>query len=92
VAWSDPPTRSQLNRLRKLAALKGQSFAYPATRADASKEIQRLDRAVFSTSAERAVDRQGIVRDDHPLLSAARVFDDEIEGFGSGARWRGARS
>jgi hypothetical protein len=92
VAWTDPPTAPQLVRLRKLATLKGQSFAYPATRADASKEIDRLDRAPFSTSAERALDRQQIVRDDHPLLSSARVRDDEIEGWGSSARWRGRPS
>ena len=81
MAWTDPPTKTQLNRLRRLADLKGQSFTYPATRAAASKEIDRLDRAEFFTSAERAVDRQQIVRDDHLLLSAARVRDDEIEGL-----------
>jgi hypothetical protein len=90
VAWTDPPTQTQLKRLRKLADLKGQSFAYPATRAEASKEIRRLDRVSFSTSAERAIDREEIVRADHPLLSGARVFEEEIEGFGSSARWRGS--
>jgi hypothetical protein len=89
VAWSDPPTAAQLQRLRTLADQKGQSFAYPTTRAEASKEVQRLNRASFSTSAERAFDRQEIVRDDHPLLSTARVFEDEIQGYGSSARWRG---
>jgi hypothetical protein len=89
VAWSDPPTKTQLDRLRKLADRKGQSFAYPATRAEASKEIQRLGKAEKSTAAERALDRQEIVREDHPLLSAARIYDDEIEGYGSSARWRG---
>jgi hypothetical protein len=91
VTWNDPPTASQLKWLRRLSDLKGQSFANPATRAQASKEIQRLERAEFSTSAERAVDREEIIRQDHPMLSAARVSDDEIEGFGSSARWRGAR-
>jgi hypothetical protein len=41
----------------------------------------------WSPSRERAVDRQKIVRDDHPLLSAARVHDDEIEGYGSKCQW-----
>ncbi len=90
MAWTDPPTKTQLDKLRKLADRKGQSFAYPQTRAEASKEIQRLERAEFSTPAERAVDRQEIARDDHPTLSAARVYDDEIEGWGSSAHWRGA--
>jgi len=90
VAWTDPPTAPQLDRLRKLAHQKGQSFAYPATRAAASKEIDRLGLAPFSSAAERALDRQEIVRDEHPLLSSARVRDDEIEGWGSSARWRGS--
>jgi hypothetical protein len=39
-----PPraTDSQLRYLRTLAALTGQTFAYPATIADASREINRL--------------------------------------------------
>ena len=90
MAWSDPPTKPQLKELRRLANRTGQSFAYPATRADASKELQRLGKAERSTAPERALDRQEIVRDDHPLLSAARIHDDEIEGYGSSARWRGA--
>jgi hypothetical protein len=90
VAWSEPPTNPQLNELRRLAERAGQSFAYPATRADASKELQRLGKAEKSTAAERAIDRKEIVRDDHPMHSAARIYDDEIEGYGSSARWRGA--
>jgi hypothetical protein len=90
VAWSEPPTKPQLKELRRLANRTGQSFAYPATRAEASKELQRLATAEKSTAAERALDRQEIVRDDHPLLSAARIYDDEIKGYGSSARWRGA--
>ena len=90
MAWSDPPTKPQLRELRRLADRTGQSFAYPATRAEASKELQRLGKAEKSTAAERAIDRQEIVREDHPLLNAARVYDDEIEGYGSSARWRGA--
>jgi hypothetical protein len=90
VAWSDPPTKPQLRELRRLAERTGQSFAYPATRAEASKQLQRLAKAAKSTAAERALDRRETVREDHPLLSAARVYDDEIEGYGSSARWRGA--
>jgi len=90
VAWSEPPTKPQLRELRRLAERTGQSFAYPATRAEASKELQRLAKAEKSTAAERALDRQEIVPDDHPMLSAARIYNDEIEGYGSSARWRGA--
>ena len=90
MAWSEPPTKPQLRELRRLAERTGQSFAYPATRSEASKELQRLAKAAKSTAAERAIDRREIVREDHPLLSAARICDDEIEGYGSSARWRGA--
>ena len=90
MAWSEPPTKPQLRELRRLADRTGQSFAYPATRAEASKQLQRLAKAAKSTAAERAIDRREIVREDHPLLNAARVYDDEIEGYGSSARWRGA--
>ena len=90
MAWSEPPTKPQLRELRRLAERTGQSFAYPATRAEASKQLQRLAKAAKSTAAERAIDRREIVREDHPLLSAARAYDDEIEGYGSSARWRGA--
>ena len=90
MAWSDSPTKTQLRQLRRLAERTAQSFAYPATRAEASKELQRLGKAEKATGAERALDRQEIVREDHPMLSAARIYDDEIEGYGSSARWRGA--
>jgi hypothetical protein len=36
------PTKKQLDPLRKLASEKGQTFAEPATSAEASKEIERL--------------------------------------------------
>lgn len=90
MAWSEAPTKPQLRELRRLADRTGQSFAYPATRAEASKELQRLAKAEKSTAAERALDREKMVRDDHPMRSAARIYDDEIEGYGSSARWRGA--
>jgi hypothetical protein len=92
MAWTDPPSKEQLSHLRRLAQRKGQSFAYPTTRQEASREIDRLRRAASSTAAERALDHQEIASDDHPVLSSARVREDEIQGYGSSARWRGATS
>ena len=46
----------------------------------------------FRIGLSYALDRQEIVRDEHPLLISARVRDDEIEGWGSSARWRGRAS
>ncbi len=80
------PTRKQMVALRKLAAARGQTFAYPATRAEASAEIARLLRTPGSTRAERAIEihtGQQIA----PPMSSAAVREDEILGHGGSARW-----
>ena len=82
------PTKPQLRYLRRLADQKGQTFTAPRTFAEASAEIDRLKALDASSSVERAIDRKAIVRDEHPVLSSARVRDDEIVGWGSNARWR----
>ena len=52
----DRPTRRQLAYLRSLATRTGQTFAYPRTRREASREIQRLEQAQVE-HARRALDR-----------------------------------
>ena len=52
----DRPTRRQLAYLRSLAERTGQTFAYPHTRGQASREIQRLE-AGAGRDARRALDR-----------------------------------
>jgi hypothetical protein len=85
----DKPTTRQLLYLRGLAELTGTTFTPPATRRQASQEIQRLKRRPRSARLERRGDRrsvsQGLAREQH----ASSVRDDEISGFGSRARWAG---
>ena len=62
----DRPTRRQLAYLRSLATRTGQTFAYPRTRREASREIQRLEQAQVE-HARRALDRaQGHRGRDRP--------------------------
>ena len=89
MAACDPPTSRQLGYLRSLAERTGQTFAYPKTRRDAGREIERLKRAPASSRVERRLDRQAVVGERRAELDGARVRDDEITGYGSGARWRG---
>jgi hypothetical protein len=80
------PTARQLTYLKALAIRAGQSFEWPQTRSQASREIRRLN-AVAPThdlptesdlAAERAA-RQA--NNDVPV----RPF--EVAGFGSTATW-----
>jgi hypothetical protein len=85
----DRPTRRQLAYLRSLASRTGQTFAYPRTRREGSREIQRLERARSSTRVERSIERKDIADaiargpDDD-----AAVRLDEVAGFGSTATWK----
>jgi hypothetical protein len=83
------PTRKQLAYLRALALRAGQTFAYPRTARQASREIRRLKQALPSTRTERALERKDIA---DALASgpndAARVRPAEIAGYGSSATWK----
>jgi hypothetical protein len=82
------PTRRQLAYLRSLALRAGQTFAYPRTASQASREIRRLKQAQPSTRIERAVERKHIA---DALAAgpqdAARVRATEIAGYGSNCQW-----
>ncbi len=54
------PSKKQLNLLRRLASEKGQTFAYPASSAQASAEIRRLLGQTSSTRVERNLDRRAV--------------------------------
>ena len=78
----------QKRALRALARSRGQAFAYPRTRAEASAEIARLLRATPSSPIEHAIEvRTG--REIAPPNGAAAVRRDEVSGYGSNARWTG---
>ena len=83
-----PPSARQLNYLKALANRTGQTFTYPKTSRDASREIQRLKtvrahqphRARARAQGDRRADRQR-PPGRHPIR------DSEITGYGSNARW-----
>jgi hypothetical protein len=87
--YDDRPTRKQLSYLRSLANRAGQTFAYPRTAAQASREIRRLRVAQPSTRLDRALERREIADqiargpDD-----SSRVRSSEIAGWGSSATWK----
>lgn len=81
-------TASQLRYLKRLAELTGQSFAYPQTIAQASREIERLARVARSSRTDRARERRQIDVDMATRRGdAARVRANETEGYGASARW-----
>src|SRR5436190_1345345 len=82
------PTARQLAFLKDLAVQRGQSFAYPATAAEASREIKRLRRCRRTARADVAGERR-LIADDMATRRGddARVRDAEITGFGSNCRW-----
>jgi hypothetical protein len=87
------PTAAQLNYLRTLAAQTGTGFAWPPTKAAASREIARLktlsgrtDHSLESRNArrERRTISVELAERNH---DAVAVHDDEIAGYGSSAHW-----
>jgi hypothetical protein len=85
----DQPTQRQLAYLRSLATRTGQTFAYPRTRRQASREIQRLKQAQPSTRTERSIERKDIADAiARRPEDAAAVRPDEVTGFGSTATWK----
>jgi hypothetical protein len=86
------PTRRQMAYLKDLAAQRGQTFSYPATAAEASREIDRLRGTRRTPTADVARERRQVADDmASGRGDAARVRDQEITGYGSGARWANAR-
>jgi hypothetical protein len=83
---ANEPTAKQKRALRALARSRGQTFAYPRTRAQASAEIARLLRATPSSASEHAIEvRTG--REIAPPNSATAVRRDEVSGYGSNCTW-----
>jgi hypothetical protein len=88
VARNDPPTPAQQTYLRQLADRTGQTFVTPRTRQEASSQIRRLQGESRSPRYERVEDRRAVTDEQRAALSAARVREDEISGYGSTATWR----
>jgi hypothetical protein len=84
------PTARQLTYMRALAQRAGQTFTWPRTRIQASREIRRLKGVTPSSAIERELERV-----DWPAEAAAReancdvpIRADELQGYGSSATWR----
>jgi hypothetical protein len=86
---ANQPTRRQLTYLKCLADRSGQTFTYPHTAAEASREINRLKRAKSTSRTERYVERKAVADQiaTGPVRYATRVREDEIAGRGSSATW-----
>jgi hypothetical protein len=83
------PTDKQLCLLRTLAVVRGQTFAVPGTKAEASHEIARLKAHRSSTRTEAALDRREVSRDLTRGGDDASPQSNEIVGYGASARWAG---
>ena len=82
------PTNRQLRYLRDLALLTGTTFTPPKTRAQASREIQRLKSRPLSSRGERARERAQVQDDlQRGRGDAVRHRSGETSGYGSSARW-----
>ena len=83
------PTSRQLSYLKALASQRGQTFTYPRTRAQASREINRLKGVRADSHADRRREHKQIADaiQAGPSNVAARVGADEIDGYGSTATW-----
>lgn len=83
------PSAKQMRFLRSLAERCGESFAYPATAAQASAEIDRLKARRRTSRADR---RREVTEVRQAMASrggdATAVRPTEIGGYGSSATWR----
>ncbi len=83
------PTAKQLRFLRTLAQTSGTTFVYPATKAQASREIDRLLNGLIEAPGPR-FDAEAQREIDYELggpENAAAVREDEVTGYGADARW-----
>jgi hypothetical protein len=83
----DGPAPSQLRYLRALAERTGTTFTNPHTRADASREIHRLEALPSLARGERQGDRRAFDEDRERLQPSSTVRPEEVEGYGSRASW-----
>ena len=87
-AEGPPPTAKQLRYLKQLALERGVSFAYPATRAQASAQIQALKRRQPDRHGDRRRERLEVSRDmARHGGDDARVRDHEVSGWLGSATW-----
>ena len=82
------PTAKQQRYLRQLAEQTGTSFTPPTTKAEATREIDRLRSRGRDRRADRARDHQAVQADlQAGAGDAVRHQPAETTGYGSSARW-----
>ena len=84
-----PPSARQLNYLKALANRTGQTFTYPKTSSDASREIQRLKTVRPGSRVELELEHLDVTAEQAARAANCDVRVDlsEIEGYGSTATW-----
>ena len=84
-----PPSSRQLSYLKALAKRTGQTFTYPKTSADASREIRRLKSSRASSASKLAMERFDLSAENAAREANCDVAirPDEIAGWGSNAHW-----
>ena len=85
---SDRPTARQQRYLRSLAERTGTTFTPPKTKAEASREIDRLQRRTPDRRSDQARERKQVTADlQTGVDDAVRHQASETTGYGSSARW-----
>lgn len=84
-----PPSARQLNYLKALANRTGQTFTYPTTSGDASREIQRLKTVRPTSRVELDLERLDLAAEQAAREANCDVplQRGETEGYGSTATW-----
>ena len=84
-----PPSARQLNYLKALANRTGQTFTYPTTSSDASREIQRLKTVRPTSRVELELERTDLAAEQAAREASCDVpiRRSEVEGYGSTATW-----
>jgi hypothetical protein len=85
---SNKPTAKQLALLRKLANQRGETFATPRTKRQASVEIRRLSARPRDLHSDRRRESLEVSADMASRRGGdATVRSDELDGYGSTAQW-----
>jgi hypothetical protein len=88
----DKPSPRQQRYLRQLAEQTGTSFTSPATKAQASREIARLERRTRDRRGERLRDTRAVQADlQDGVGDSVRHRAGETTGYGSSARWANSK-
>ena len=82
------PTPKQLAYLKSLAEQTGTTFTYTRSKAQASREIQRLRALPSSVAGDALRERRDVQRDiaERPD-DATAIRHTDVRGHGSSARW-----